>query len=404
MINAQTTLTDEILQDESTYMVQTYKRPPFMLVHGDGMTLFDSEGNAYTDWVAGIAVNIFGYNDLGVQRALNAQLSNGIIHTSNLYHTVPAVKLAKMLVENSFADRAFFSNSGTEANEAAIKFSRKLAYENGKPEKYEIVTFTNAFHGRTMGSVTLTPRDKYQKPFKPLLPGVKVAEFNNLESARAAINENTAAVFIEPVQGEGGINVATPEFLQGVRDLCDEYEVVLVFDEIQCGMGRTGTLWAHEALGVTPDIMTVAKPLAAGLPIGAVLMTEKVASAMHVGEHGSTFAGGPLVTNVALEVMSRVIQPEFLANVQTVGAYLVEQLSKIRIPVVNEVRGMGLMVGLELTVDASRVVELGYEYGLLLVNAGANVIRFVPPLIAEKRHVDQLIGHLTTILERVAHE
>jgi acetylornithine/N-succinyldiaminopimelate aminotransferase len=179
---------------------------------------------------------------------------------------------------------------------------------------------------------------------------------------------------------------------------------VLVFDEIQCGMGRTGTLWAHEALGVTPDIMTVAKPLAAGLPIGAVLMTEKVASAMHVGEHGSTFAGGPLVTNVALEVMSRVIQPEFLANVQTVGAYLVEQLSKIRIPVVKEVRGMGLMVGLELTVDASRVVELGYEYGLLLVNAGANVIRFVPPLIAEKRHVDQLIGHLTTILERVAHE
>ncbi|PJF22614.1 MAG: aspartate aminotransferase family protein [Phototrophicales bacterium] len=404
MINTQT-LTDQIIEGEASYLAQTYKRPPFVLVHGDGMTLFDSEGNAYTDWVAGIAVNIFGYNDAGVQRAITAQLANGIIHTSNLYHTAPHVRLAKLLVEHSFADRVFFTNSGTEANEAAIKFARKLAYEAGKPEKHELVTFSNAFHGRTMGSITLTPREKYQKPFKPLLPGVKVAEFNNLASAQAIINDNTAAVFVEPIQGEGGINVATTEFLKGLRDLCDQHSALLVFDEIQCGMGRTGTLWAHEPSGTTPDIMTIAKPLAAGLPIGAVLMTQRVADAMHVGEHGSTFAGGPLVTSVALEVLSRVTQPDFLTHVQTVGAYLIEQLSKIVIPIVKDVRGRGLMVGLELTRDvAARVVELGYAHGLLMVNAGANVIRFVPPLIAEKSHVNQLVGHLTTILEHVNNE
>jgi acetylornithine/succinyldiaminopimelate/putrescine aminotransferase len=229
------------------------------------------------------------------------------------------------------------------------------------------------------------------------MPGAVVAEFNNLDSAKAVIGAKTAAVIIEPVQGEGGIYSATPEFLRGLRELCDQHSAVLIFDEIQCGMGRTGTLWAHEAAGVTPDIMTIAKPLAGGLPIGAILLTEAVASAMHPGEHGTTFAGGPLVTNVAKVVLNRVSQPEFLAQVNEVGDYLMERLSEINSPIIKEIRGRGLMVAVELTVDTSAIIEAGYEQGLILVNAGTNVIRLVPPLIVEKQHVDELVEKLTVI-------
>ncbi|MBZ0276107.1 MAG: acetylornithine transaminase, partial [Anaerolineae bacterium] len=292
------TLTDQILQYEGDHIAQTYKRAPFVLAHGEGVTLFDTEGNAYLDWVAGIAVNALGYSDPELTQAMQ-QGAAGLIHVSNLFHTAPQAELARMLVEKTpFADRVFFANSGTEANEGAIKFARKVAYENGHVDKTEFICFSGAFHGRTMGSLALTPRDKYQKPFLPLMPGAQVAEFNNLESVRALISDRTAAVMIEPVQGEGGIHPATPEFMRGLRALCDQYGALLIFDEVQCGMGRTGTLWAHEATGVTPDIMTLAKPLAGGLPIGAILMTERVASAMHPGEHGTTFAGGPFVTGV----------------------------------------------------------------------------------------------------------
>lgn len=231
----------------------------------------------------------------------------------------------------------------------------------------------------------------------PLMPGAVLAEFNNLESAKAAIGEKTAGVIIEPVQGEGGINIATPEFLQGLRDLCNQFGAVLIFDEVQCGLGRTGKLWAHEWTGITPDIMTLAKPLAGGLPIGAILMTDTVASAMHAGEHGTTFGGGPLVTNVAKHVVQRISQPEFLANVSEVGDYLMERLAELNSPLIKEVRGKGLMVALELTVDVSNIIEKGYEHGLLMVNAGTNVIRFVPPLIIEKSNVDTLVDKLTTI-------
>jgi acetylornithine/succinyldiaminopimelate/putrescine aminotransferase len=249
-----------------------------------------------------------------------------------------------------------------------------------------------------MGSLALTPRDKYQMPFKPLMPGAVMAEFNNIESAKAAIGPNTAAVIVEPVQGEGGILPATPEFLQALRDLCDEHDAILIFDEIQCGMGRTGKLWAHEHSGVTPDIMTLAKPLAGGLPIGAILMTEAVASAMHPGEHGTTFAGGPVVTAVAKMVLERISQPEFLTHVEEVGDYLMERLSEINSPLITDVRGKGLMVGMEMTIDATKVVEAGFEKGLITVNAGPNVIRFVPPLIVETQHVDQLVEQLSAIL------
>ncbi len=400
MLTTPHTLTDEIIQQEHDHLVQTYKRAPFVLVHGQGMTLYDTEGRSYTDWAAGIAVNALGYGDPELTQAIQ-QAASGLIHVSNLYLTAPQVELAVMLCEKSFADRVFFTNSGTEANEGAIKFARKVAYNQGLTDKVEIAGFTDAFHGRTMGSLALTPRDKYQKPFAPLMPGAVIAEYNNIESVKAAINPNTAAVIVEPVQGEGGIHEATPEFLRALRDLCDQYGALLIFDEIQCGMGRTGTLWAYEQTGVIPDIMTVAKPLAGGLPIGAILTTEKVASALQPGDHGSTFAGGPLITSAAKVVLQRVSQPEFLAHVQEVGAYLKERLEEINSPLVKAVRGKGLMVGLELTVDTTPIISAGYKYGLIMVNAGTNVLRFVPPLIVEKQHVDELLEKLTAILTEI---
>jgi len=391
------TLTDQLIEQEHEYIAQTYKRAPFVLVHGEGVHLFDSEGNVYTDWVAGVAVNALGYQDAELTDAIQSA-AKGLIHVSNLYHTAPQIELAKMLVEKSFADRVFFTNSGTEANEGAIKFARKVVYEKGLTDKTEVVCFTGAFHGRTMGSLALTPREKYQKPFLPLMPGAVVAEYNNLNSVKTAIGAKTAAVIVEPIQGEGGIHSATPEFLRGLRELCDQHGAVLIFDEIQCGMGRTGTLWAHEHSGVTPDMMTIAKPLAGGLPIGAILMTEAVAGAMHAGEHGTTFAGGPLITSVAKVVLNRVSQPEFLVHVNEVGDYLMERLSEINSPLIKEVRGRGLMVAVELTVDTSSIIEAGYKNGLILVNAGTNVIRLVPPLVVEKEHVDELVEKLTVIL------
>lgn len=389
------------IQQEQDYIVQTYVRPDFVLVRGEGVMLYDENGKAYHDWVAGIAVNALGYGDKGVQEVMQNQASTGLIHTSNLYYTKPQADLAKYLVENSFADRVFFSNTGTEANEGAIKFARRVAYDSGKAHKTEIVAFSNAFHGRTMGSLALTPKDKYQKPFKPMMPNAVIAEYNNIESARAAINENTCAVILEPIQGEGGIHAASPEFLQALRELCNEHNALLIFDEIQCGVGRTGKLWAHEHTGVTPDIMTIAKPLAAGLPIGAILVTEAVASHIKAGDHGTTFGGGAFVTNVAHYVLNRINQPDFLAHVTEVGNYLKERLEEINSPLIKEVRGTGLMVGLELNVEVAPLIKAGYEQGLLLVNAGTDVIRLVPPLIIEKADVDNLIEKLTLIMEQV---
>jgi acetylornithine/N-succinyldiaminopimelate aminotransferase len=364
------------------------------------MTLYDTEGNAYLDWVAGIAVNALGYNDPEIATTIQKSAS-GLIHTSNLYLTAPMVELATMLCEKSFADRVCFSNSGSEANEAAVKFARKVAWEKGYKDKTEIICFSHAFHGRTMGALAMTPKEKYQTGFKPLMPNVIVAEYNDLDSVKAVIGPKTAAVIVEPVQGEGGVNEAKPDFLRGLRELCNQNDAVLIFDEVQCGMGRTGKLWAHEHSGVTPDIMTIAKPLAGGLPIGAVLVTDAVASAIHAGDHGSTFAGGPFVTNVAKVVLRRVSSPEFLAHVNEVGEYLKERLTEINSPLIKEVRGKGLMIGFELTIDVTPIIDAGYKNGLIMVNAGTNVIRFVPPLIAEKQQVDILVERLTKILAEV---
>lgn len=386
-----------VIQLENEYVVQSYKRPPFVLERGEGVMLYDTEGRAYYDWVAGIAVNALGYGDPELTQVIQAAAA-GLLHTSNLYYTAPQVELAAALCEKSFADRAFFTNSGTEANEGAIKFARKVAYDSGSRDKTEIVCFSHAFHGRTMGSLALTPKEKYQTPFKPLLPGVTVAEYNDIASATAAINDKTCAVFVEPVQGEGGIYPASTEFLQALRDLCDQHQALLVYDEVQCGVGRTGTLWAYEASGVKPDIMTIAKPLAGGMPIGAILTTEAVASHIHPGDHGTTFGGGPFITSVAKYVVERISQPQFLEQVREVGGYLMDRLHEINSPLIADVRGRGLMVGVEFTVDVAPIIEAGYQNGLILVNAGQNVIRFVPPLVVQKDHVDVLVERLTAIL------
>jgi len=393
--------TQEVIQNEESYVLGVYSRPPFVLARGQGSTVYDSEGKAYLDCVAGIAVNVLGYGDPGVNQAITEAAQSGLLHVSNLYHTEPHARLAKQLCETSFADKVHFSLTGADANEGAFKFARRYAREHGHEDKFEILAFSNAFHGRLFGSLAATPREKYQQPFLPLMPGVRFAEFNDLASAQAAMSDKVCAIIVEPVQGEGGVYPATPEFLQGLRDLADQHDALLIFDEVQCGLGRTGTLWAHQGYGIEPDILTVAKPLAAGLPIGAILMRQKVADAMHKGDHASTFAGNPFTTHVANYVVGKVRQPEFLADVQEKGTYLMELLSELNSPHVVEIRGKGLIVGVELDIEAGPIVSKGYERGILLVSAGANVVRFVPPLTIAREELATAVSILGDILREM---
>lgn len=391
----------EIIDAEKRYLVPTYARPPFVLTRGEGVYLYDAEGNQYLDCAAGIAVNALGYNDQLLLDAIEKGTASGLLHTSNLFYTMPQIELAKALVEHSFADRVFFANTGTEAIEATLKFARKYHKERGDTGRTGFVAFRGSFHGRTMGSLALTDSEKYQGPFRPLMPGVTFAGFNDLGSARSAITKDTAAVVIEPVQGEGGVFPAADSFLRGLRQLCDERGALLIFDEIQCGLGRTGKLWAHEWSGVKPDMMALAKPLAGGLPIGAALVTEAVAMSLHAGEHGTTFGGGPLITSVALAVFNRISQPEFLSRVQENGKYLMDRLSEINSPHIKEVRGRGLMIGVELDIDAGQVIQKGYGHGLLLIRARERAVRFVPPLIIEKTHIDELTDKFAATLREL---
>ncbi len=392
--------TQDLLADGSEYLTQNYARAPFVLQSGKGMWLYDTEGKAYLDFVAGIAVNAFGYADEGLIDTIR-QASLGLWHISNLYHNAPQIALAKALIEKSGMKQVFFCNSGAEANEAALKFARKVAYQQHQTERTKTIVFSNAFHGRTFGVLSLTPREKYQKPFAPLLSNVEVLPFNDIDALHQAISNDVTAVFIEPIQGEGGINIADAPFLQTLRELCNQHGVILVFDEVQCGMARTGELFAHEYAGVKPDILTLAKPLGAGLPIGATLVNECVAQAIEYGDHGSTFAGGSLVTTVAYEVLQRLSEPTFLEHVRVTGQYLLEKLQQLTSPHVVAVRGRGLMCALELDVAVQPLVSRGYEHGLLMVSAGANIIRFVPPLIVETSHIDHMVSILQTLLNEL---
>jgi len=392
-----TSTPEDTISLEQNFLLGTYARAPFVLDHGEGCWVYDTDGNAYLDCVAGIAVNALGHADPGLIAVLTEQAGK-LWHVSNLYHTAPHARLAQKLCETSFADRVFFCNSGAEANEGAFKFARKWARDQFGPEKHAIVAFSDAFHGRTFGALAATPREKYQAAFRPLLPGVRIAPFNDLAGAAEMIGDDVCAVIVEPVQGEGGVNPAAPEFLAGLRELCDQHHALLIFDEVQCGLGRTGTLWAYQGYGVTPDLLTSAKPLAGGLPMGAILMTQAVAEVMHPGDHGSTFAAGPLVAAVAEAVLARVSEPAFLAEVATKGAYLKERLEEINSPHITAVRGKGLMLGADLDVPAVDVVNAGYRHGLLLVNAGPTTLRLIPPLVITREEIDLLIDRLTALL------
>ncbi|HZG65824.1 MAG TPA: acetylornithine/succinylornithine family transaminase, partial [Herpetosiphonaceae bacterium] len=345
-----------LIADAQRYLVPTYGRPPFVLDHGRGAEVWDADGRRYLDFVAGIAVNALGHAHPAVVETIMREAPR-LIHTSNLYHTAPAIELARLLVESCFADKVFFTNSGTEAVEGAFKFARKVARERHGEGKHAIVAFEGAFHGRTMGAVAATHREKYRDPYMPVMPGVRFAPFNDLDGAARMIDDDVCAVIVEPVQGEGGITPATDAFLQMLQEQCDAHEALLIVDEIQCGAGRTGELWAYSSSGIKPDLMCVAKPLGGGLPIGAILTTDAVAEHLHPGDHGSTFAGGPLVCAVALAVFRELSSPALLAHVREIGGYLGERLEVLRHEDahVREIRGFGLMRGVRVAGSAAAV-------------------------------------------------
>ena len=378
---------EQIIQAEARYLVPTYRRPPVVFTRGEGSYLFDSEGKRYIDFAAGIAVTAIGHSHPDWVEALHQQ-SQALTHISNLYHSAPHVALARRLVDHSFADRVFFSNSGAEANEAALKFARKWTRVNHDSKKTEIVAFEGGFHGRTVGALSLTHKPVYRQPFEPLLPGVNFAPFNDLQAAERLITERVCAVFVEPIQGEGGVHPAGDQFLLGLRDLCDRHHALLVFDEIQCGLARTGRLWAHEWYETTPDIMTLAKPLAGGLPIGVTLVTESISQAVEVGDHGSTFAAGPLVSKTAGLVFDMVNQPEFLERVVENGERLRQGLLAIADDRLIELRGKGLLLGLQLKTPAKPIVEAARERGLVVIIAGEDVLRICPPLTISAAEID----------------
>lgn len=384
-----------IVDLDQQYVLQTYARPDFVIERGEGCYLYDTDGHKYLDCVAGIAVNALGYGDPDVTAAIT-QHAGGLLHLSNLYHNTSAAVLAKMLADSCCViDRVFFSNSGAEANEGAIKFARRYARDRHGEGKNIVVAFDGSFHGRTMGAVAITAREKYREPFAPVMPGVRFGEYNNFDQLDALITADVCAVVIEPIQGEGGLRVADVAYLQKIRALCDQHDALLIYDEVQCGVGRTGKMWAHPC-EAKPDIMTIAKPLGGGLPIGAILMRQKVADTIHAGDHGSTFAGGPFVTAVAQVVFNKISQPAFLAHVREVSDYLDESLQDLmqRHAEITELRGKGLMRGVRMTIPVSTVREKAHDQQLLIATAGDDVVRLVPPLIMERYHVDEMIGKL----------
>ena len=389
-------MTDYMEQGEQ-YILHTYNRYPVVFEKGDSVYLYDVDGKQYLDFAAGIAVFALGYNNKAYNDALKAQIDK-IIHTSNLYYNIPAVEAAKKLAKATGLDKVFFTNSGTEAIEGAIKAARKYAWLKDHRTDHEIIAMKHSFHGRSMGALSVTGNSHYQEPFKPLIGGIKFADFNDLDSVKALVNDRTCAIILEPVQGEGGIYPATPEFLEGLRTLCDEKDILLIFDEIQCGMGRTGTMFACQAYGVAPDIMTCAKALGCGVPVGAFVLNEKTVGASLVpGDHGTTYGGNPFACAAVSKVFDLFEEGHVLDNVKEVGAYLEKALDALveEYDFISGRRGRGLMQGLVVTGrPVGEIVNKALENGLVVITAGTDVLRLVPPLVIKKEHVDEMIGKL----------
>lgn len=388
---------EDIMLQGQKYVMNTYGRYPLAPVKGQGTLLWDADGKTYLDFVGGIAVCLLGHCHPQLINAL-ADQANRLWHVSNLYWIEPQVQAAQKLIEGSGLDKAFFCNSGAEANEAAIKLSRKYFYRQGQ-NRHQIITFQHSFHGRTLATVTATGQTKYQEGFAPLPEGFRYAEYNDLASVEAQITPETCAILVEPVQGEGGIRPASMKFLQGLRKICDQEGILLVFDEVQCGMGRTGSLFAFQQYGVKPDMVTMAKGLGGGFPIGAMLATEKAASGFQPGDHASTFGGNPLATAVANKVLEIVTEDGFLQTVEQNGQYLMEKLRGIDSPRIIEVRGMGLIIGVEMVDEAAPLVKNCMDKGLLLVGAGPRVVRFVPPLNVSREEIDKAVDLFKQAIE-----
>ena len=384
----------------SSDILGTYKRAPMRFVSGKGVELFDDEGKSYLDFASGIAVNALGYADQGLRDVIDGVVASGVIHVSNLYRTDAGERLANFLVENSFASSVFFCNSGAEANEGAFKFARRWGRAVGTDAKTGIVALRGGFHGRLFASLAATDRPSYRAPFRPLAGGVSICEREHAELDAALDGETVAAVIVEPVQGEGGVRVIEPDLLRYLRKLTEERGIALIFDEIQCGLGRLGTFMAYESVGVTPDMVTLAKPIAGGLPMGAVLVKGEIADTIKPGDHGTTFGGGPLVAAVADYVVRRLADPELLANVRSNGAWLGAQLAAIgrRSEKVRAVRGAGLMWGVDIVEPASAVVQRGWDAGLLVITAGDHTLRLLPPLVATRSELERGVDLLGQII------
>lgn len=392
------------VEKSDSYIMKTYGRYPIAPVRGAGCRLWDADGKEYLDFLAGVAVNNLGHCHPKVVKALQDQAAS-LIHCSNYYQIPQQIELAELLCCHSFANKAFFCNSGAEANEAAIKLARKYSRETfDNPERYEIITATDSFHGRTMATVSATGQEKVQRFFDPLLHGFAHVPFNDLAALEAAITPLTCAVMLEPIQGEGGINIPTVEYMQGVRELCDRHRLLLILDEVQVGMGRTGKLFAHEHFSITPDIMTLAKALAGGAPIGTMLATDQVAASFSPGTHGSTFGGNPLVTAAAVATVRAILEEGLLNRAEEMGEYLHGELETLgkRYPFVKEVRGIGLMIGMSLSIPGADIVKHGHQRGLLLNVTHDTVLRFVPPLIVTKQEVNRMIEILDGIFKEIA--
>jgi acetylornithine/N-succinyldiaminopimelate aminotransferase len=381
----------------------TYARQPISIVRGRGTKVYDLEGREYVDFVGGIAVNLLGHGHPDLVLAVQKQAAQ-LIHTSNLYYTEPQVRLAQMLVDHSFADQVFFCNSGAEANEAAIKLARRYSHDKYGAGRFEIITMKQSFHGRTMATLTATGQEKVQKGYEPLVPGFSYVTFNHLAELQHALTDKTAAIMLEPIQGEGGVHVVSREYLKAVRELCTQRDILLIFDEVQTGMGRTGTLFAYEQLNVQPDIMTLAKGLGGGVPIGACLATAPVAKAFGPGSHASTFGGNPLACAAALAVFRVLLDGRVLDQARRMGEYLSKGLSecKDRHHLVRDVRGLGLLQGMEVEMDAKTVVADCLKRGFLVNAVGEHVLRFIPPLIITQPEVDRLLEVLSHIFDRHA--
>ncbi|MCI8791655.1 MAG: aspartate aminotransferase family protein [Eubacterium sp.] len=387
------------IQEAEKYLIHSYNRYPVMLDHGEDVYLYDVEGKKYLDFGGGIAVCALGYSDGKYKEALKRQIDKGI-HFSNYFYSEPLAEAARGLAEASGMDKVFMANSGGEANEGALKLARKYAVINGYGDRHEIISMDKAFHGRSMGALSVTGTKKYREPFEPLIGGVSFARYNDLESVRERITDKTYAVIVEAVQGEGGIYPADPEFLQGIRELCDRHDIMMICDEIQCGMGRTGRMFAYQHYGIQPDIVTMAKGIGNGMTVGAFATTARIAEALVPGDHGTTFGGNPLAAAAVSATLDSFRERDILKHVEEVGEYLGRRLQEITVRKdrAKETRGLGLMRGLELTEEAGPYVLKALERGVIFMSAGANVIRFVPPLVITKDHVDEMTAVLEELL------